>query len=111
MKLNQPAKIMLISSAIYFAIWSYLSKSLDIQGALIYIGIAGAVGFIVDAIDGNKKWDFLSITITGAAASAIFNIIGQFAGWFTIDLLSVIYAMAEQGLMTGLIWTFMRGRK
>jgi hypothetical protein len=111
MKISKAVKVMLIGSAVYVVAWQLLQKAADIQGALIYIGIAGIVGLIVDQVDGNRKWDFVSMAIMGAAASIIFNVLGQFAGWFTIRIGSVLSASLQQGVLTGLAWIgYRRGK-
>jgi hypothetical protein len=111
MKISKPTKIMLIGSAVYVAIWSLLTSSTDLLGALIYIGIAGLVGLVVDQVDGNKRCDFVSIGITAAAAAIIYNVAGQFSGWFTIDMSSVLLGALQQGILTGLAWVGFGGKK
>lgn len=110
-KSNKPTKVVLLGAVLYIILFSISAGTFEFMDMLVYAGIAAGIMFIVDKLDGNKRWTFVSILFVAVTGGIVYNVIGMLLEDFIVNVSFVLMAGLQQGLLTAVLWEIMGGRK
>ena len=108
-RIDKLSKLTLFSSAAYIVIVAITTGAFDVLSSLIYMGVAFGIAQIAKIR--YKKWTAKNIFVLGFLFSLTYHFLGLAVAWYKIPFTFIALAALEQGIVAGIVFKIMGGKK